>query len=86
MRIEKKEEEEKKDGVVGKEKILALDIFTSHLGWKRELEKKGGHKRTISFSPSLHVSSKTSSLGLGPKSKYQGLHNAEGLQLTFLWF
>lgn len=32
VRIEKKEEEEKKDGVVGKEKILALDIFTSHLG------------------------------------------------------
>lgn len=44
---------------------------------------KGSGKREatkhISFRPSLYVSSKMSSLGLGPKSKYQGLHNAEGL-------
>lgn len=47
---------------------------------------KKGATKDISFRPSLHVSSKMSSLGLGPKSKYQGLHNAEGLWLTFLWF
>lgn len=48
--------------------------------------QKRGATKDISFRPFLHVSSKMSSLGLEPKSKYQGLHNAEGLRLTFLWF
>lgn len=82
MRI-KREEEQRKDGVWDEERE---NTSIRHFYKPSRMNKGTWGKRWATKEPSLHVSSKMSSLGLGPKSKYQGLHNAEGPRVTFLWF